>query len=113
MVPKSLERYVERKFILLFKIIIITINWLLLLIKELASGDLEQFIPVTIPGPSTAIEEIEIKVEGSGSRPPSSSRTSLSEEALSPPSHYFSDEDDDDDVMSDHEELIDSDVDIN
>lgn len=76
-------------------------------------GDLEKFIPVTIPGPSSTImEELEIKVEGSGSRPPSSSRTSLSEEALSPPSQYCTDEEDDDD-LSDPDETVDSDIDIN
>ncbi|KAK0180046.1 hypothetical protein PV327_005729 [Microctonus hyperodae] len=91
MVPKSLEKYVE----------------------QLASGDLEKFIPVTIPGPSSIVmEELEIKVEGSGSRPPSSSRTSLSEEALSPPSQYCTDEEDDDD-LSDPDETVDSDIDIN
>ncbi|XP_011304442.1 transcription factor Dp-1 isoform X3 [Fopius arisanus] len=90
MVPKSLEKYVE----------------------QLSSGDLEKFIPVTIPGPSTSMEELELKLEGSSSRPPSSSRTSLSEEAMSPPSQYCSD-DEEDDLDSDQDEQVDSDVDIN
>ncbi|XP_034949182.1 transcription factor Dp-1 isoform X2 [Chelonus insularis] len=90
MVPKSLEKYVE----------------------QLASGDLEKFIPVTIPGPSTTIEGMEIKTEESSSRPPSSLHTSLSEEALSPPSQYCSDDDEDEDE-SDQDEPADSDVDVN
>ncbi|XP_063972234.1 transcription factor Dp-1 isoform X2 [Diachasmimorpha longicaudata] len=90
MVPKSLEKYVE----------------------QLLSGDLEKFIPVTIPGPSTSMEELELKLEGSGSRPPSSSRTSLSEEAMSPPSQIYSD-DEEDDLESDQNEQVDSDIDIN
>ncbi|XP_015113951.1 transcription factor Dp-1 [Diachasma alloeum] len=90
MVPKSLEKYVE----------------------QLLSGDLEKFIPVTIPGPSTSMEELELKLEGSSSRPPSSSRTSLSEEAMSPPSQIYSD-DEEDDLESDQDEQVDSDVDIN
>ncbi|KAL2734136.1 transcription factor Dp-1 isoform X1 [Vespula squamosa] len=88
MVPKSLEKYVE----------------------QLASGDLEKFIPVTIPGPSTSMEDLEIKLEGS--RPPSSSHTSLSEDALSPPSQYYSEEEDDEEE-SDQDDQADSDLEVN
>ncbi|KMQ91774.1 transcription factor dp-1 [Lasius niger] len=88
MVPKSLEKYVE----------------------QLASGDLEKFIPVTIPGPSTSMEELDIKLEGS--RPPSSSHTSLSEDPLSPPSQYYSEEEDDDEE-SDQDDQADSDLEVN
>ncbi|XP_011500591.1 PREDICTED: transcription factor Dp-1 isoform X2 [Ceratosolen solmsi marchali] len=88
MVPKALEKYVE----------------------QLASGDLEKFIPVTISGPSTSIEDTELKVETS--RPPSSSRTSLSEDALSPPSQYFSEEEEEEEE-SDQDDQVDSDLDIN
>lgn len=75
----------------------------------MASGDLEKFIPVTIPGPSTSMEDLDIKLEGS--RPPSSSHTSLSED-LSPPSQYFSEEEDEDDE-SDQDEQADSDLEAN
>ncbi|XP_008547325.1 transcription factor Dp-1 [Microplitis demolitor] len=91
MVPKSLEKYVE----------------------QMASGDLDKFIPVTIPGPSAPTEDVEIKMEGSGSRPPSSSHTSLSEEALSPPSHYFSEDEEEEEEMSEQDDPVDSDVDVN
>ncbi|XP_015607811.1 transcription factor Dp-1 [Cephus cinctus] len=90
MVPKSLEKYVE----------------------QLASGDLEKFIPVTIPGPSTSMDELEIKLESSGSRPPSSSHTSLSEDPLSPPSQYYSEEEDEDEE-SDQDDQVDSDLEVN
>ncbi|XP_015522402.1 transcription factor Dp-1 isoform X2 [Neodiprion lecontei] len=90
MVPKSLEKYVE----------------------QLASGDLERFIPVTIPGPSTSMDELEIKLEESGSRPPSSSRTSLSEDPLSPPSQFFSEEEDEEEE-SDQDDQVDSDLEAN
>ncbi|CAD6222195.1 GSCOCG00000805001-RA-CDS [Cotesia congregata] len=90
MVPKSLEKYVE----------------------QMASGDLDKFIPVTIPGPSAPIEDVEIKMEGSGSRPPSSSHTSLSGEA-SPPSHYFSEDEEEEEEMSEQDDTVDSDVDVN
>ncbi|XP_012283649.1 transcription factor Dp-1 isoform X5 [Orussus abietinus] len=89
MVPKSLEKYVE----------------------QLATGDLEKFIPVTIPGPSTSMDELEIKLESTGSRPPSSSHTSLSEDALSPPP-YFS-EDEDEEEESDQDDQADSDLELN
>ncbi|XP_033227091.1 transcription factor Dp-1 [Belonocnema kinseyi] len=89
MVPKSLEKYVE----------------------QMASGDLDQFIPVTIPGPSTSMDDFEVKLEGA-SRPPSSSQTSLSEDPLSPPSQYCSEEEDEDDE-SGQEEQADSDLEIN
>ncbi|XP_016839563.1 transcription factor Dp-1 isoform X2 [Nasonia vitripennis] len=88
MVPKALEKYVE----------------------QMASGDLEKFIPVTIPGPSTSIEDIDIKIETS--RPPSSSHTSLSEDAPSPPSQYFSEEEEEDEE-SDQEDHGDSDMEMN
>ncbi|XP_025267455.1 transcription factor Dp-1 isoform X1 [Camponotus floridanus] len=88
MVPKSLEKYVE----------------------QLASGDLEKFIPVSIPGPSTSMEDLDIKLEGS--RPPSSSHTSLSEDPLSPPSQYYSEEEDDDEE-SDQDDQADSDLEVN
>lgn len=88
MVPKSLEKYVE----------------------QLASGDLEKFIPVSIPGPSTSMEDLDIKLEGS--RPPSSSHTSLSEDPLSPPSQYYSEEEDDDEE-SDQDDQVDSDLEVN
>ncbi|XP_011151845.1 transcription factor Dp-1 isoform X3 [Harpegnathos saltator] len=88
MVPKSLEKYVE----------------------QLASGDLEKFIPVTIPGPSTSMDDLDIKLEGS--RPPSSSHTSLSEDALSPPSQYFSEEEDEEEE-SDQDDQADSDLEVN
>ncbi|XP_032663606.1 transcription factor Dp-1 isoform X2 [Odontomachus brunneus] len=87
MVPKSLEKYVE----------------------QLASGDLEKFIPM-IPGPSTSVEDLDIKLESS--RPPSSSHTSLSEDALSPPSQYFS-EDEDEEEESDQDDQADSDLEVN
>ncbi|XP_024872999.1 transcription factor Dp-1 isoform X1 [Temnothorax curvispinosus] len=93
MVPKSLEKYVERS-----------------IVAELASGDLEKFIPVTIPGPSTSIEDLDMKLEGS--RPPSSSHTSLSEDPLSPPSQYYSEEEDDEEE-SDQDDQADSDLDAN
>lgn len=80
---------------------------------EMASGDLDKFIPVTIPGPSAPTEDVEIKMEGSGSRPPSSSHTSLSEEALSPPSHYFSEDEEEEEEMSEQDDPVDSDVDVN
>lgn len=79
---------------------------------EMASGDLDKFIPVTIPGPSAPIEDVEIKMEGSGSRPPSSSHTSLSGEA-SPPSHYFSEDEEEEEEMSEQDDTVDSDVDVN
>lgn len=79
-------------------------------ITELASGDLEKFIPVTISGPSTSMEDLDIKLEDS--RPPSSSHTSLSEDALSPPSHYYSEEEDEEDE-SDQDEPADSDLEVN
>ncbi|CAK9800290.1 Transcription factor Dp-1 [Anthophora quadrimaculata] len=88
MVPKSLEKYVE----------------------QLASGDLEKFIPVTIPGPSTSMEDLDIKLEGS--RPPSSSHTSLSEDVLSPPSQYYSEEEDEEEE-SDQDDQADSDLEVN
>lgn len=78
---------------------------------EMACGDLDQFIPVTIPGPSTSIDDLEIKLEGA-SRPPSSSQTSLSEDPLSPPSHYYSEEEDEEDE-SEQDEQADSDLEIN
>ncbi|EFN88707.1 Transcription factor Dp-1 [Harpegnathos saltator] len=77
---------------------------------ELASGDLEKFIPVTIPGPSTSMDDLDIKLEGS--RPPSSSHTSLSEDALSPPSQYFSEEEDEEEE-SDQDDQADSDLEVN
>ncbi|XP_051159646.1 transcription factor Dp-1 [Leptopilina boulardi] len=89
MVPKSLEKYVE----------------------QMACGDLDQFIPVTIPGPSTSIDDLEIKLEGA-SRPPSSSQTSISEDPLSPPSHFYSEEEDEEDE-SEQDEQADSDLEIN
>ena len=76
----------------------------------MASGDLEKFIPVTIPGPSTSMEDMDVKVETS--RPPSSSRTSLSEDAFSPPSQYCS-EDDEEEEESDQEEQAESDIEMN
>lgn len=79
---------------------------------ELATGDLDKFIPVTIPGPSTSIDDLGIKLEGSGSRPPSSSRTSLSEDPMSPPSQYFSEEEDEEDE-SDQDDQGDSDLEVN
>ncbi|XP_020299179.1 transcription factor Dp-1 isoform X2 [Pseudomyrmex gracilis] len=85
MVPKSLEKYVE----------------------QMASGDLEKFIPITIPGPSTSMDDLDIKLEGS--RPPSSSHTSLSEDPLSP--QYYS-EDDDDEEESDQDDQADSDLEV-
>ena len=88
MVPKSLEKYVE----------------------QLASGDLEKFIPVTIPGPSTSMEDLDTKLEGS--RPPSSSHTSLSEDVLSPPSQYYSEEEDEEEE-SDQDDQADSDLEVN
>ncbi|XP_014483848.1 PREDICTED: transcription factor Dp-1 isoform X1 [Dinoponera quadriceps] len=88
MVPKSLEKYVE----------------------QLASGDLEKFIPVTIPGPSTSMDDLDIKLEGS--RPPSSLHTSLSEDVLSPPSQYFSEEEDEEEE-SDQDDQADSDLEVN
>lgn len=111
MVPKSLEKYVERMY---FKLIIHK-SWLVkhctnFIISELASGDLEKFIPVTIPGPSTSMEDLEVKLEGS--RPPSSSHTSLSEDALSPPSQYYSEEEDDEEE-SDQDDQADSDLEVN
>lgn len=80
------------------------------IITELASGDLEKFIPVTIPGPSTSMEDLDIKLEGS--RPPSSSHTSLSEDPLSPPSQYYSEEEDDEEE-SDQDDQADSDLEVN
>lgn len=80
------------------------------IIAELASGDLEKFIPVTIPGPSTSMEDLDIKLEGS--RPPSSSHTSLSEDPLSPPSQYYSEEEDDEEE-SDQDDQADSDLEVN
>lgn len=81
-----------------------------LVVAELASGDLEKFIPVTIPGPSTSMEDLDIKLEGS--RPPSSSHTSLSEDPLSPPSQYYSEEEDDEEE-SDQDDQADSDLEVN
>lgn len=81
-----------------------------LIVTELASGDLEKFIPVTIPGPSTSMEDLDMKLEGS--RPPSSSHTSLSEEPLSPPSQYYSEEEDDEEE-SDQDDQADSDLEVN
>lgn len=77
---------------------------------ELASGDLEKFIPVTIPGPSTSMEDLDTKLEGS--RPPSSSHTSLSEDVLSPPSQYYSEEEDEEEE-SDQDDQADSDLEVN
>lgn len=79
-------------------------------IPELASGDLEKFIPVTIPGPSTSMEDLDTKLEGS--RPPSSSHTSLSEDVLSPPSQYYSEEEDEEEE-SDQDDQADSDLEVN
>lgn len=73
----------------------------------MASGDLEKFIPITIPGPSTSMDDLDIKLEGS--RPPSSSHTSLSEDPLSP--QYYS-EDDDDEEESDQDDQVDSDLEV-
>lgn len=122
MVPESLQKYVERKFSLfLFFFFIFLIKYLLIFFFifsiELASGDLEKFIPVTFTGPSTSMDELDMKLEAS-SRPPSSSRTSLSEEALSPQSQYCSEEEEEEEDMMedfDHDEQtgLDSDVDIN
>ncbi|XP_044014890.1 transcription factor Dp-1 isoform X2 [Aphidius gifuensis] len=91
MIPESLQKYVE----------------------QLASGDLEKFIPVTLSGASTSIDEMDIKLEAS-SRPPSSSRTSLSEEPLSPHSGY-SEEEEEDIEEFEHDEHVgmDSDIEIN
>lgn len=83
-----------------------------LVVSEIASGNLEKFIPVTVAGPSTSVDGLDIKTEGPPSRPPSSLHTSLSEDALSPPSHYYSEEDDDEDD-SDQEDRMDSDLDVN
>lgn len=80
------------------------------IVAELASGDLEKFIPVTIPGPSTSMEDLDIKLEGS--RPPSSSHTSLSGDPLSPPSQYFSEEEDEEEE-SDQDDQADSDLEVN
>lgn len=79
---------------------------------EIASGDLDRFIPVTLPGPSTSMDDLEIKLEtmDSTSRPPSSSRTSLSEDAPSP--HYYTDEEEDEE-MSEQEDAVDSDLEAN
>lgn len=115
MVPKSLEKYVERTspithFIYLFKFQFVLSFETNDCIAELASGDLEKFIPVSIPGPSTSMEDIDIKLEGS--RPPSSSHTSLSEDPLSPPSQYYSEEEDDDEE-SDQDDQADSDLEVN
>lgn len=113
MVPKSLEKYVEREYPLSDRFSTTKIpNALVFIIAELASGDLERFIPVTIPGPSTSMDELEIKLEESGSRPPSSSRTSLSEDPLSPPSQYFSEEEDEEEE-SDQDDQGDSDLEVN
>ncbi|XP_025074414.1 LOW QUALITY PROTEIN: transcription factor Dp-1 [Pogonomyrmex barbatus] len=79
-------------------------------VEQLASGDLEKFIPVTIPGPSTSMEDLDMKLEGS--RPPSSSHTSLSEDPLSPPSQYYSEEEDDEEE-SDQDDQADSDLEVN
>lgn len=124
MVPKSLEKYVERTYSCVQHVLYIFIcatyfiyqytslekNMLnTIVIAELASGDLEKFIPV-IAGPSTSMEELDIKLEGS--RPPSSSHTSLSEDALSPPSQYFSEEEDEEEE-SDQDDQADSDLEVN
>lgn len=77
------------------------------IVAEMASGDLEKFIPITIPGPSTSMDDLDIKLEGS--RPPSSSHTSLSEDPLSP--QYYS-EDDDDEEESDQDDQADSDLEV-
>lgn len=77
------------------------------IVVEMASGDLEKFIPITIPGPSTSMDDLDIKLEGS--RPPSSSHTSLSEDPLSP--QYYS-EDDDDEEESDQDDQADSDLEV-
>lgn len=61
-----------------------------------------------MPGPSTSIDDIDIKIETS--RPPSSSHTSLSEEAYSP--QYFSEEEEEEEE-SDQEEPVDSDLELN
>lgn len=82
----------------------------LCILLELASGDLEKFIPVTIPGPSTSMEDLDTKLEGS--RPPSSSHTSLSEDVLSPPSQYYSEEEDEEEE-SDQDDQADSDLEVN
>lgn len=91
MIPESLQKYVE----------------------QLASGDLEKFIPVTLSEASTSIDELDIKLEAS-SRPPSSSRTSLSEEALSPQSQYSEEEEEDLEEFEHDEHVgLDSDIEIN
>ena len=77
----------------------------------MASGDLDQYIPVTIPGPSTSMDDFEVKLEGA-SRPPSSSQTSLSEDPLSPPSQFYSEEEDEDEE-SEQDEQADSDLEVN
>lgn len=78
----------------------------------MATGDLEKFIPVSVPGPSTSVASddntsFELKLETS--RPPSS-RASISEEALSPPSQYYSEEEEEED---DSEIEAESDMEIN
>lgn len=115
MVPKSLEKYVERMLLTtcLCYICIWISNYPRVktpIVTELASGDLEKFIPVTIPGPSTSMEDLDIKLEGS--RPPSSSHTSLSEDVLSPPSQYYSEEEDEEED-SDQDDQADSDLEVN
>ncbi|XP_058791444.1 transcription factor Dp-1 isoform X2 [Phymastichus coffea] len=87
MIPKALEKYVE----------------------QMASGDLEKFIPVTMPGPSTSMDDIDVKIETS--RPPSSSHTSLSEDAYSP--QYFSEDEEELEEESDQDEQVDSDLEMN
>jgi hypothetical protein len=89
---------------------LVQLSKILAVVAELASGDLEKFIPVTIPGPSTSMEDLDIKLEGS--RPPSSSHTSLSEDPLSPPSQYYSEEEDEEEE-SDQDDQADSDLEVN
>lgn len=113
MVPKSLEKYVERMLLYFLAISVFESRSTCIkiaIVTELASGDLEKFIPVTIPGPSTSMEDLDIKLEGS--RPPSSSHTSLSEDVLSPPSQYYSEEEDEEED-SDQDDQADSDLEVN
>ncbi|XP_014231580.1 transcription factor Dp-1 isoform X1 [Trichogramma pretiosum] len=87
MVPKALEKYVE----------------------QMATGDIEKFLPVQISASNSGVDDIELKMEAS-SRPPSSSHTSYSEEAPSP-SHYYSEFEDEED--SEQEEQVESDSEMN
>lgn len=75
----------------------------------MATGDVD-YLPLSLAGPSTSMEDLEMKMEA-GSQP-ASSRTSFSEEAMDT-TQFFSDDEEYEEEISDQDEQADSDLEAN